>query len=154
MNSPLIDRDSCAQSWDELIPDLALALQTAFNECVALDRAAVYVEMWPDTGRFICYPAAAPAGDKLAERDTGFLVQLHVPFWAEAWIGISADSPDANDNYEQLTQQALQALTRAYNICEHQAAARTIVLYAFEFEGSEGVWIIADGADHEDIRTA
>ena len=116
-------------------------------------RDAVYVEMWPDTGRFICYPAASPAGKELAERDTEFLVQLSVPFWADAWLGISADSANANDEYEQLKQQALKVLTVAYDICDRRTAARNIVLYAFEFEGSEGVWVIPNGAHHENIRT-
>jgi hypothetical protein len=153
MNSPIMDRESCAANWDDLVPDLASALQSAFDECVALDRVTVYVEMWPDTGRFICYPIITPEGGELAERDTEFLVQLSVPFWAEAWHSISADSVSANDDYEQLTKRALKCLTDAYNICGHRTAAANIVLHTFEFEGSEGVWTIANDADHGNIRT-
>lgn len=129
---------SSATDWSGLIPDLAAALQATLDECVVSGRTALYVEMWSDTGRFICYPAVPPVAGELADRDTEFLVQLAVPFWAEAWSRVSFNSADSALAYEELEGHALTALTAAFEVCQDSG----IVLYAFEYEGSERIAVI------------
>jgi hypothetical protein len=155
MNWEIIKRQSWGSSsatdWEDLIPDLSATLQAVLDECVASGRTVLYVEMWPDTGRFICYPAAHPVEGALAERETEFFVQLSAPFWVIAWDRISSGSGDTNSAYEQLNQKALAAITSAYDACQ----THDITLYAFEYEGTEGIAVITkEGSAHDSNRNA
>ena len=111
-------------------------------------RTALYVEMWPDSGRFICYPAAHPVDGELAERDTDFSVQLAAAFWTAAWNCISSEAKNSSALYEQLTLRALTTLASAYDGCQPSV----VTLYAFEYEGTEGVTVITNDVTNDDSR--
>lgn len=143
--------DSTAADWRKAIPNVSEMLEKALDECVSLHGSALYVEMWPDTGRFICYPANPPQGGKLSERTTEFVVQVSFPFWQDAWLSISLDATDAELRYLELKAGAVDALVKAFKKCESgRPELRQVVLFAFEFEGSEGVTVITNDeiSDH------
>lgn len=134
---------SSAAKWEGATADVAEMLEKALDECIAVHGSTLYLEMWPSSGRFICYPANPPKEGKLAERASEFLVQLEFPFWETAWLGISLNATNSELRYEQLKREALDALVEAFKECgSRRSDAGRLALYAFEFEGSEGVTVI------------
>jgi hypothetical protein len=135
---------SSAQDWEETIEDVAEMLTKAIDGCITDRFTILYVEMWPSSGRFICYPATHPTAGALAERTSEHLIQLELSFWEDAWHDVPLNANDAIDRYENLKHCALGVLSEGYSLyyASHPQKPR-VTIYTFEFEGTEGVTVIS-----------
>ena len=135
--------NSNVTDWNGAILDLQEMLDKLFTECITSKANSAYIEMWPDSGRFICYPADSPSDGVLAERETKFLVQLRFAFWRERWEVIASDESTSDDDYQHLRTRAIAALREALVLSVGASKLKVnspgFFIYVFEYEGTEGV---------------
>lgn len=123
--------------------DMADLVEKGLEACWLSRGSALYLEMWPDSGRWVCYPADPPEEGQLAEQRGEFLAQVVFRFWRPAWLGIPFEAEDSEAKYRELREEALRALVEVF---QESASRRVewggVTLYAFEFEGTEGVAVV------------